>query len=245
MRVLRLAGAAAALAVPFGGVARAQVIHGTIRQQQSQTVVPGAKVTATDSADLILGEAVSDGAGRFTLALAAGKLFKITVLKVGWQPSSTDWIKAVRTDTLVVDFIVPADAIALAPVEIRGAKSFNTGSLEDAKRHGWKVYEPELVERHRNNATTFTNLMREVGATSVRLDDRNRDCIRSVRYSRCLVFVIDGVPAGPSVTLIPDPRDVYFFAVLSATESASQWGDKAPWGAIVIYTRMNGDRKRP
>jgi hypothetical protein len=42
-----------------------------------------------------------------------------------------------------------------------------------------------------------------------------------------------------------NPRDIYFLAILTASESASRWGDKAPWGAIVIYTRMNGDKKSP
>jgi hypothetical protein len=42
-----------------------------------------------------------------------------------------------------------------------------------------------------------------------------------------------------------NPADTYFIAVLTASQSAVQFGDRAPWGAIVLYTRMNGDRLHP
>lgn len=68
-------------------------------------------------------------------------------------------------------------------------------------------------------------------------------CVQSVRTNRCLVVVLDGVLAGytPSV----ETRDVYFLAVLTASESTARWGADAPRGAIVIYTRQNGDKKSP
>jgi hypothetical protein len=34
-------------------------------------------------------------------------------------------------------------------------------------------------------------------------------------------------------------------AILSGSESLLRFGDKAPWGAILVYTRMNGDRIHP
>lgn len=66
-------------------------------------------------------------------------------------------------------------------------------------------------------------------------------CIRSIRNNLCLNWcVIDGQPAGTYVHM--NPKDMYFAAVVSRTEAMSQWGNRTPNGAIVIYTRMYGDK---
>ena len=239
-------------------IARAQVIRGTVRTQLGEARVPNARVTATDSANATMAEAVSDSAGRFSLHIASARRFRVNVAKIGLQPSSSDWVNAALTDTLEFDVLVPADPIALSSVEITAEanKSFNTRSLEDAQRHGWKIYGPDIINQHRNTASTFMQLLREVDATGVIIDDHpqigavkgkgngpNGACVRSTRLNRCLAVVLDGMPMGYAPYV--NPRDIYFLAILTASESASRWGDKAPWGAIVIYTRMNGDKKSP
>ncbi|HVT40505.1 MAG TPA: carboxypeptidase-like regulatory domain-containing protein [Gemmatimonadaceae bacterium] len=244
--------------VAFGAaatLASAQVIHGTLRTQQLETPVTSARVAANDSAGIELGATTSDARGYFILAIRSRAPFRLNVLKIGWLPSSSALMTAAPGDTLDLDMLVPADPTAIAAVEIKGEgnKSFNTLHFEEALRHGWKVYSPELVEFHRNNSASFTALMREVGVSGVQIDDHANSsgqfCARAVRYMtqygkpRCLAYILDGVPSGSFVYV--NPRDVYFFAVLNASESASRWGDKAPWGAIVIYTRMNGDKKNP
>lgn len=238
------------------GAAFGQVVHGIIRTQEKELFVAGAKVTVVDSLGAPLGETLSDEKGRFTLVLKATKPFQLSVFKLGWTPSSTDWIRAARTDTLEYDLLVPAEPIGLSPVNVSGEKSFNTRSLEDAKRLGWKVYGPDLVEQHRNTSTSFLQLLREIGATGVIIDDhpqvgavRGRSpgpsgaCVRSMRTNRCLVVVLDGVLAGYTPPV--EARDIYFLAVLTASESTARWGADAPWGAIVVYTRQNGDKKSP
>jgi hypothetical protein len=64
-----------------------------------------------------------------------------------------------------------------------------------------------------------------------------------VRNNQCLSVILDGVLIGPSVHL--NPRDIYFMAIVSASDSRAEWGDRAPYGAIALYTRMNGDKRRP
>ena len=238
------------------GAACAQVVHGTIRTQEKELSVAGAKVTVTDSLGAPLGETLSDAQGRFTLVLKATAPFQLSVYKLGWTPSSTDWIRAARTDTLEYDLLVPAEPVALAAVNVAGGKSLNTRFFEDAKRLGWKVYGPDLVEQYRNTSPTFLQLLREIGATGVIIDDHplfgavrgrgsgpNGACVRSMRTNRCLVVVLDGVPAGYTPPVIAS--DIYFLAILTASESTARWGADAPWGAIVVYTRQNGDKKNP
>ena len=224
--------------------AGAQVIRGTIKSQDTDTPVPGARVTVTDTTNTVLAEVVSGPDGKFYLSFKSSSRFVVGVRKVGWHPSFTEPMQATAADTMLVDFMVPAEPTEIASAEISGTAaptSFNGSAMAEARRKGWKVYAPEAVERFRNTAGNFVEMMREIGATG--LNFGKGDCVRSLRYNRCLMYVVDGQPAGTAV-LIP-PGDVYFFAVLSASESASQWGDKAPWGAIVVYTRMNGDKRNP
>ena len=233
--------------------ADAQVIRGTIRTQEREALVPNAMVIALDSAGVTIREVMTDNLGRFTLVVNHGKPFHVTVRKVGWLPSMTDYISGAATDTLHFDLLVPADPVTLNTVEVKAEadRSFNARGLDEARRRGWKLYPPPLVEQHRESSMNFNDLLRATGAQGLVLPAGGisgggrdaQECIRSNRTRRCLVFVVDGVVSGTSIFV--NPRDVYFFAVLSSTESAVQWGDRAPWGAIVVYTRMNGDKKSP
>ena len=237
------AALAAALACWGVSSAGAQAIRGTIRAQEGEAPVPGARVTVTDTASAVLGEAVSGPDGKFFLSFSAKGRFVVGVRKIGWHPSFSDPISATAADTMLVDFLVPAEPTSLAAAEIsaNAPTTFNSRAIADAQRKGWKVYTPQVVDRFRDLAGNFVDLMREAGTTGVVFG--KGDCVRSVRYNRCLVYVVDGQPAGTNIYI--HPRDIYFYAVLSASESASQWGDKAPWGAIVVYTRMYGDKRKP
>lgn len=220
----------------------AQLVRGTLKTEGSDLRLAGAKVTVTDSLGKEILSLQSNAEGLFRFLMPEVKAFRVNVLRIGQQPSSTDLIRAAVTDTLDIELSVPSDPVTLAAVEVAGRKSPNALSLEEAIRSGWKVYEPEVVARYRSTARDLNDLLREVAASSVRVG-RPGECVRSVRFGRCMVYVLDGVPSGPSIFI--NPNDVYFFAVLSASESAVRWGDRAPWGAIVVYTRMNGDRRKP
>ena len=131
-----------------------------------------------------------------------------------------------------------------------GQASFNESKYQEAVRRGWKVFSPAEVARHRENVNNVYDLLRWSGASSLVIPTRHTDCVRSARYiagdrrnDRCMVWVVDGQVLGPYPVL--NPRDTYFMAILSASEAAVHFGDKAPWGAIVIYTRMNGDQLHP
>ena len=223
----------------------AQILRGTVRVTGTDRTVAGVRIAAMDSLGLTLLEVVSDERGRFTLALVTDKPFRIVARKIGLEQSVSDFFRLAPSDTLALDLQVPTDAPALPTVEVGAErpKSPNERSLDDAVRHGWKVYSPAKVAEFRDKYRDFPDMLRALQVSGIRVG-RPGECIQSMRFmNRCLAYVIDGTLAGPSAIVVPS--DVYFFAVLSATESAVRWGDRAPWGAIVIYTRMNGDRLRP
>ena len=226
-------------------MAGAQVIIGTIRSQDTERSVAGAKVTATDSLGKLLSEVTTDQAGRFRMRLPGNTPFQVVVKKVGWRPSSTELIRGAPADTMEIDLMVPAEPTEVEAVNVtaKGAANANAKSLDEARRRGWKTVMPQEIEAHREQATNFLDLMRSTGAQGVLLPAQPNDCVKSNRTRRCMTFIVDGVPAGSSIYL--NPRDVYFYSILSATESAVIWGDRAPWGAIVVATRQYGDKKNP
>jgi hypothetical protein len=238
-------------AAPFHE-ASAQLIRGTIRAQGSDVIVQGASITVLDSLDQQLVAVLSDDRGHFLLPLSSKLPFRVTVKKIGWQPSSTDLIHASVTDTLDMDLAVPVDGVLLPGVEVdaRKTKSFNQESYAEAKRNGWKIYEPSEVEAHRNEFSDFENMMRALQVTGVRMPTQSQfksvggqNCYVNLRNGHCFTFVVDGQALGPS--WVVNPVDVYFIAILQASQSSVQFGDKAPWGAILVVTRMNGDKKSP
>jgi Carboxypeptidase regulatory-like domain len=223
---------------------RAQFIRGTIRAQGTEGVVPGASIVAEDSVGKQVAGATSDDKGHFTLPLAGGHAFKVTVKKIGWQPSSTDLIHASPADTLDMDLLVPMETVVLPGVSIKGSKETrNQRSYEEAKRLGWKVYEPADIESHRQEFTNFEVMMRALQVTGVRMPASSTDCYVNLRNGRCFTFIVDGEPVGPM--WLVNPVDVYFMAILQPSESVVHFGDQAPWGAILIVTRMNGDKLNP
>jgi hypothetical protein len=232
------------------------LIRGTIRAQGSDAVVQGASITVTDSLNTQLVAVRSDEKGHFTLPLTSNIPFRVTVRKIGWQPSSTDLIHASPTDTLDMDLAVPVDGVTLDEVDVNAkkGKSFNEESYAEAKRDGWKVYEPSEIESRRYEFSDFENMMRALQVTGVKMPGTSStfktqmapgqsDCYINIRNGRCFTFVVDGQAVGPN--WVVNPVDVYFIAILQASQSSVQFGDKAPWGAILVVTRMNGDKKSP
>jgi hypothetical protein len=231
--------------------ARAQMIRGLVRSQTTASVIERARITATDRSGRGLGEATTDDQGRFTLVVdAQGAPFSMTVRRIGITPTSTAELLLTPADTVDYEFLVPDNPVLADTVRVTGMKSLNETRYEQAMRRGWKVFSPAEVALHRDLANSVYDLVRWAGGASLIIPSRVTECVRSARYisfdrrsDRCMVWVVDDQVLGPTPAL--NPADTYFMAILTASQSSMQFGDKAPWGAIVVYTRMNGDRLHP
>jgi hypothetical protein len=102
------------------------------------------------------------------------------------------------------------------------------------------VIQPEVVAQHRSRARDLTELLRSLAPRNIQMPRNPRDCIRSMRNNGCVTYVVDGQILGMDAYVLPE--DIYFLAVLTPSESAVMYGNRAINGAIVVYTRMNGDR---
>ena len=221
---------------------QAQVLRGTARFAGDDRPLDQARVMALLRDGRSIGSTVTDDQGRFQLRINAdGKPFAISMTRIGMAPTLSEEITLATTDTLDVNFSVVETGIRTDTVRVKSTPSLNDLRLTEARRRGWRVFPPADVEKLRERSNSFEDLLRSTGYPGFVIPSRRDDCIRSTRYNRCLTIVIDGVPLSGSYPNI-NPRDIYFFALLGKTEAAVQFGDRTPWGAIVIYTRAKGDR---
>lgn len=228
------------LGLPVG--ASAQVLRGTARIVGDDRPLNQARVMALLRDGRAVGSTVTDDIGRFQFRVnAGGQPFAISITRIGMEPTLSDEITLGAADTLEVDFSVIETGIRTDTVRVKATPSLNEVRLAEARRRGWRVFPPADVEQLRERANSFEDLLRSSGYPGFVVPGRRDDCIRSTRYNRCLTIVLDGTPLGGSYPNI-NPRDVHFFALLGKTEAAVQFGDRAPWGALVIYTRAQGDR---
>jgi len=231
--------------------ARGQVIRGVVRSQTTARLLERARLTAHDSGGRVMNETTSNDRGEFTLRVdARGVPFFLTVRRIGVEPTTTGAITLAPDDTVDYELTIPERPVVGDTVRVMGMPSVNESKYQEAVRRGWKIFSPAEVEKHRERANNVYDLLRWSGASSLVIPSRPNECVRSMRYvpgdrrnERCMVWVVDGQVLGPFPVL--NPRDTYFMAILTGSESVLQYGDKAPWGAIVIYTRMNGDRIHP
>ncbi len=231
--------------------ARGQVIRGVLRSETTARAIERARVTAQDRAGQVVGETIADDSGAFILRVdAKGEPFTLTVRRMGIVPSSTPEFALAPGDTVDYELTMPETPVLGDTVRITGMASVNETKYQDAVRRGWKIFSPAEVAKHRDKANNVYDLLRWAGANSLIIPSRRNECVRSARYlagdrrtDRCMVWVVDGQVLGPMPVL--NPADAYFIAVLTASESSMEFGEKAPWGAIVMYTRMFGDRIRP
>jgi len=165
---------------------------------------------------------------------------ELNARRLGFEMASIVVESTVQADTLEHEFLLTEIAAVTDAVRITAAPSLNERRLSEAYRRGWRVYEPELVALHRERSSNLSELMRAIGVASVYPPRTQNDCFRATRNNQCLTIVIDGQVLGPVAVVLPS--DIYFLAILGASEARVQFGDRAPSGAIAIYTRSHLDR---
>lgn len=223
--------------------AEAQVVRGSVRARATLLPIERAMVSAKDSAGVVLGSAVTDGIGGYEFRVRAATPFTLEVRRLGYAAGKAEVKPLEPADTVDFEFLMSEVAAVTEAVVVAAEPGLNDRRLEEATRRGWKVYEPELVMRHRERAQDFLQLLSSLGNPGLILPRFANDCVRSSRLNRCLTYIVDNQVWGQTASILP--TDVYFIAILSASESRAQFGDRAPYGAIAVYTRSRLDRVQP
>lgn len=225
-------------------IASAQVVRGTVRLRDSETVLDQARIIAEDRAGRRLGETLTDADGAYRLPLKrySGLPFRVSVTRIGVRPTLSNEIVLAPEDTLETDLWVRALPNSL--VEVRATASapvttLNASRLVAATRRGWKVISPDVVAERRETSPGLPELLRSLGIPGLLISQRPGECIKTTRLGQCLALIIDDVLVGGAVYL--NPRDIFFLAIVGQAEARAEWGDRAAYGALAVYTRMNGD----
>ncbi len=239
----RLVAAAGLSLGALSSAADAQLIRGSVRARASLLPIDQAMVAARDTTGVVLGSATSDGLGNYEFRVRAGVPFLLDVRRLGYAVGRAS-VKALAVeDTVDFEFLMTEVAAVTEAVTITAEPGLNDRRLLEANRRGWKVYEPEIIMYHRGKSQDFFQLMQSLGNPGLLFPRNINDCIRTTRTNRCLTYVVDNQVWGTTAQILPS--DVYFVAILSASESRAQFGDRAPWGAIAVYTRSRLDRVQP
>jgi hypothetical protein len=220
----------------------AQGVRGTVKGRDNGRVFDQAHVLALDSDGREVGSATTDDKGHFLLRLKSyAKPIVISILRIGIAPTKSDPMTFSVQDSSEYEFLVDEDIVRTDTMHVRERVLANERSLTDAKRRGWQLFTPEEVKRHRDTAYSLRDLVQSMAGLGIIIPNRDGDCFRSTRNNKCLTLVIDGRPVGTTYGIAP--VEIYFMALVSKSDAATQWGsENVPNGALVIVTRMHGDR---
>jgi len=221
---------------------RAQVVQGTVRSGSTSTPLGGARITVTDSAGTVYATTTTNEAGLFRLRAPANQRFQLSARRLGFEVLTASLKPLAPSDTAEFEYMMTELAATVDAVLITAENSLNQRRLAEATRRGWTIAEPELVARYREQAQDLNQLLRALALPGLLLPRGVNDCIRTVRSNQCLTYILDEQVLGFSAIVLPS--DIYFLAILGASESRIQYGDRAPYGAIAIYTRSRLDRVR-
>lgn len=225
--------------VALASAAEAQVLRGSVRTLDSSLPVPSAEIVVRDSLGRELARTVSDDNGLFSLVMRQRTVFRLQARRLGFQMASTDLLN-VAEDTVNIEIQLAEVALETDAVNVTGMIPINAQRLEDAERRGWNIYAPEVVAQHRERAPDLIQLLRTLAPRNLQMPRNPRDCVRSMRTNHCVTYVVDGQVLGQEAFILPS--DIYFLAVLTPSESQVMYGNRALNGAVVVYTRMEGDR---
>ena len=122
-----------------GSAAEAQVVRGVVLAADSIAVAPSVIVTASDPRGPLLGRAVTDARGEFTMTLDAPGRVIIRALRVGFRPTETAVRELGAADTVLVRIVLAPEPVRLSAITVR--RSDPCGARDDARARVAVVWE--------------------------------------------------------------------------------------------------------
>ena len=243
----------------------AQLIKGIVREDPSESPIPGAAVRLINAEDDTLSTVMSDDAGEFSITLPSSGYFRLSVVRLGYTPANSGLFLVEENDEPEVDIYLTAAPVSLDTIdvvgEVREPKLESVGfyerledgigffvTREDIERrpvrqvtdllHGFRGGRVTIV----NSLTGEYDVIMRAGATSfIRGGGAPQDAV-------CFpAIVIDGVVVrhgGMGVEIggwnaLVDPAEIEAIEAYSNSSGlpVRYAGMRTPCGAILIWTR--------
>ncbi|HEX5724891.1 MAG TPA: carboxypeptidase regulatory-like domain-containing protein [Longimicrobiaceae bacterium] len=225
--------------------AASQVIDGRLLERGTNKPIDGATVVLI-AHNAEAGRAVTDGRGRFVLAIGAAGNYRLSATRTGYLSTlSPDLMVGVR-DSLDVVLRMSTDEVMLNPLEVRASSRRLTPAMaafyERAERRtsGRFVLRSE-IDRMRVQRTS--DLLRRMPGIRITPHPRRPGLVVRGRGNCIPRLFVDGQEVtllGESVDDVVRPGDLEGIEVYSGAGYPLEFGrgDRGTCGAILIWTRM-------
>lgn len=254
MRTVTLAAVAAGLIASGSTVAHAQLIRGTVIDENTRQGISGVEVTLSDSTDTPLKNAVTDSTGAFRLDLDSAGTYVLRAVHIGYATTDVGDIDVDSAEEIEVELSMGTEAIPMNPLHVVARRPGRFGRLAEyydrvewSRKSGWgSIITREEIENR--FASQTSDLLRTV--PSVRIGARSNEVLIT-RGGGCTPAVyIDGVHMNREGQALVDdyvhPSSIEGIEIYRGVAGAPvQYQDRRGCGSILIWTRQGERTGKP
>ena len=245
------------LAVSWPQSAQAQRALGQVVDAVSRTVVPGTLVTIRDGAGEMVGMAISDARGEYSISLPSTGPFNVSARAPGYQELAAESVRFDVELPTLLHFELDPDPLQLEGIEVElGAET------RIARELAWLgLSAMELGERMvTRDEIEVRQTARDVGAVLEWQQISGLQIARTentygsngppmlcaylargrtaMGQQRCALTVLDGVPIATDVAEMIDPDNLEAIIILNPVEATQRFGTAAGGGALLLFSRV-------
>jgi hypothetical protein len=237
---IRLAFTSLLLLIPVAGYG--QTIQGTLVDAQAREAVPAATVELLDSDSVSLASVVTNDQGEFRIAVPGPGAYHLRASRVGFATTISPAMELSDDDTVEIEFRVPIDAVALAPIDVIAYSRRPTGPLggfyERMDRAAFGTFiDRERIER--SPATFASDLLLTVPGVQVYRAGFGQTVL--VMRGTCIPqLYLDGVPIrGASIDDLVHPTRIEGIEIYRGPAGApiEFAGGAGSCGVVAVWTR--------
>lgn len=247
----RLALAATFLAVTICPSLGAQTVRGTV--VDSATTRPLTAVTAelVDSVDSVIGRAVGDDSGRFSVTAPDSGNYRLQLRRIGYRTALSGELTLGKGAEMTVSVRLPPIPVKLAPLRVEATRNeflVNRGYYQRKESERGTFLDPAAVEKKAVKAKIATDILIGVPGVSIAA---NKPYLRTCRalnptggaaknpFMRFPAIFIDGVEGGHEMMWSLQPNDILAVEIyMGPSQIPLQYGGTNELcGVILIWTR--------
>lgn len=231
--------------VAIGQAAAAQTIHGTLVDEGNGAPVTGGSVVLLGTnGDGVGVHAVSDEAGRFTLAADRAGEYYLEIARLGYATYRTPLLALEPTGSVTIEFALRAIPIGIRGLDVTteraaprmltpiGLREEDLGNRFIDRDDIDAVLMPGLAKdiiRWQNIAGVWVQEPPSGGTDSL--------CVQIRGSALCALTVLNGAVVSREIAGSLDPRSLEAIAVLRPNEAATLYGTVGGAGAVLMWSR--------